>query len=141
MAGNKPAEAAADSSSEVQPGPGVVTLLHGSRIESVSLPAAEASPSQSFVPEAAPQPPQTIITPLPWWPFVLADVLLAVAAVLLMAFAARPLSKVVCAVAALLVLAGGVMTLLPFWLNAHSGAQPEKSKPAPFRSHLPIELS
>ena len=88
-------------------------------------------------------PPQQaycwIVLPLPVWPFVLADALLVGAAILLLAFAARPLSTLVCVVAGLQVLAGGALTLLPFWLNAQSGAQTKAPPPSPFRDHLPIE--
>jgi hypothetical protein len=140
MAGNKPPETGAEAVPPAKPG--VVTLILGKQDASalVDPPAVQVPAAIPAVQPSAPpvfQPP--VVLPLPVWPFVLADVLLVGAALLLLVFAAKPLSMVACVVAGLLVLAGGALTLLPFWLNAQSGAQPKTPQSSPFRDHLPVE--
>ena len=152
MADNKPAESTSSSAETRPPGPGVVRLILGKQVPLQAIAeepvAVEPEAAPAPVPQAEPAPVEAasvehapiIRSVLPVWPFVVADVLLVGAALLLVAVA-NPLSFWVCAVSILLVAAGGVMTIIPLVLNASEPETPPATPQRKFGNRLPIDLA
>ncbi len=80
------------------------------------------SPPPRKQPEAQPQPDEVAPARLPKWPFFLADLLLLSFIELLLWQHAPPLAPGVMVLCALGIIAGGIIALLPFWLEARKKA-------------------
>lgn len=146
MAGSKPADPVSCTETAGQDRVGVVRLIMGKPAQSPSIPPSDTSTEQPgpavVAAVSAPAPTASVIHrpdfAMPVWPFVLADVMLVIAAVALMIVAPRPLNPWVCGGAVTLVLCGAGMALLPLLFEARTRHPVPNPPQRRFQNQLPI---